>query len=544
LRLGMLQGVAGGAAVSLMQGVLGTMWISQCVKVGAAVVVAGGMMVGGAGLIAQTATVLGQARRGGDDAAKPRDGAGLAVQEVKRGSVVAHVTEKGILETSSNYDEYCEVEGQRAIVHLVPEGTQVKKGDVVCQLDSTQLRAQLAEQQFKIKLAEADFMNAKLTHEIVQKIKITFIHLLETGLDPEFLKTLEELKRDPKALADDKPTTGSVLLNAERRLELQMWTERLARNKNATRKLVDALPSDLMTATPADWKKFSAALEIYARETHAIGDEKSRLGPINKSTANQKIKEIETQLAQALVNEKSRKSVWEQERTKEAKLAKQIAACVLIAPHDGAVLHANGPTQPGRLDQLAVGVMVRKRQKLFRISDLSKPMQVNLRVHESNIGKVAFGMNANIWVEAFPDQVFAGRLTQVGRFARPAGFLKPNVQVYPAQVRITDGTKAFRSGMSAWVEIFVDHPDVLSVPLGAVIRYDNSDHLAVKRADGGIEWREVKLGLANETIVEVQAGITAGEQVVLDPVSLMTEQERKQKLGGGVAKPVPGGTRK
>ncbi len=82
--------------------------------------------------------------------------------------------------------------------------------------------------------------------------------------------------------------------------------------------------------------------------------------------------------------------------------------------------------------------------------------------------------------------------------------------------------------MTAQVEILVsEHDNVISVPVEAIVRYDDKDHVAVKKTDGGYEWREVTLGVTNERVVEVKAGLKAGEQVAVKGVDLLTEQQKR-----------------
>jgi hypothetical protein len=76
--------------------------------------------------------------------------------------------------------------------------------------------------------------------------------------------------------------------------------------------------------------------------------------------------------------------------------------------------------------------------------------------------------------------------------------------------------------------------NILAVPVAAVLQYDGRDHLSVRKPDGGIEWRSVVLGTADDKSVEVKKGIQAGDQIVLNPLSLLTEDEKREKL----AKPV------
>ncbi len=86
--------------------------------------------------------------------------------------------------------------------------------------------------------------------------------------------------------------------------------------------------------------------------------------------------------------------------------------------------------------------------------------------------------------------------------------------------------------MTAEVEIpIVELDDVLTVAVGAVLHFDGKDQVAVKTPGGGFAWREVGLGESDGASVEVRRGLTSGESVILEPAALMSEAERKAKLG-------------
>src|SRR3954470_2239738 len=77
----------------------------------------------------------------------------------------------------------------------------------------------------------------------------------------------------------------------------------------------------------------------------------------------------------------------------------------------------------------------------------------------------------------------------------PPPFTSPNTTFgyTPVEKVLPD----LRPGMTAEVEILVTELDnVLSVPIQALLLFDDKTHVAVKKPDGGIEWREVTLGAA------------------------------------------------
>ena len=61
------------------------------------------------------------------------------------GDAADHGGREGSLESSKNQDAFCLVEGGTTIIMIKPEGTRVKKGEVVCELDSAALNDQLDE---------------------------------------------------------------------------------------------------------------------------------------------------------------------------------------------------------------------------------------------------------------------------------------------------------------------------------------------------------------------------------------------------------------
>ena len=71
----------------------------------------------------------------------------MPVHEIKPGKLDVIVEGRGSIEAAQTADLYCPIGGQSSILTLVPEGRVVKKGDLVCELDSSALRDQLRNQE-------------------------------------------------------------------------------------------------------------------------------------------------------------------------------------------------------------------------------------------------------------------------------------------------------------------------------------------------------------------------------------------------------------
>ena len=108
-----------------------------------------------------------------------------------------------------------------------------------------------------------------------------------------------------------------------------------------------------------------------------------------------------------------------------------------------------------------------------------------------------------------------------------------HVKLYTAHVTIERGLAGLRPGMSAEVEILVTElPDVLSVPVQAILPFKGKDHVAVK-TEHGYDWRDVALGLSNDKLVEIKQGLKNGEVVALNPMALLSEDKKQELFGAG-----------
>jgi len=381
-------------------------------------------------------------------AARPQDvgkatGAGpsleIPVAEVKAGKFGVTVVERGSLEASRNQAVQCQAEGQSTIISILPEGTKVKKGDMVAELDSASLRDQLTNQRIAIQAVEATYLNAKLTREIAELATKEYEE--GTYLSDKF--TIQgEIK-----LAESANQKAKARLERTRRAR-QKLTETLSRKEATT------TSGDILVELDVD-DRLDASEHAVLRETFSLEKAQTKLNLLDNYTKPKTVKELRTEVEKALSDELAKKQRWDLEKDKEAKLEKQINACRIFAPSEGVVIRANEPSLPGGPPAVDDGATVRERQVLMHILDLGGPMQVSAKVDESMNDRVRPGQRAQVEVDAFP--------------------------------------------------------------------------VAVKKPDGGFEWREVGGGDTDGAVVEVKQGLRPGEQVALKFSELIREGMNREK---------------
>ena len=512
-----------GSAAALAQGVIRTMAMTRWLKVATVLAALGAAGSGvGVGLVAQEGKP-GDAPK--PEAARPGD---VPATPVQPGKLRVVVSEKGNLEPSRARDVMCEIEGGTTILMIKPEGARVNQGEIVAELDSAALKDKLVNQKITIQQAEASYKQARLVREVAEYA----VKEYEQGILP-----------------GDRETYKGRIADAES--NIRKVEARLGRARKARQRFDEALGPNKEPATPAD---IAADLAIDAHLDGAERDlskqkrdlelAKRDLEILEKYTQEKQTRKLAIDVERARADELSKQSSWELERTKERKLERQIVRCTLKAPGDGLLVYANDPGRVGGPNRVQIeeGASVRERQLIFKVIADDDPMRVNVKVHESMVDRIKPGLKVRVEVDAFPNQALTGVVRSVAPMPDPnSQFADPKApKLYTTFVTLEKAVPGLRPGMSARAEILITELDnVISVPVASVIRLDDKDQVAVKTPEGGVEWREVTLGVSNDEVVEVKQGLRPGDLVVLNPVAQLGEEKRRELLQRPPQAPAP-----
>jgi HlyD family secretion protein len=158
---------------------------------------------------------------------------------------------------------------------------------------------------------------------------------------------------------------------------------------------------------------------------------------------------------------------------------------------------------------------------LFSIAqDLTK-MQVETSVDEADIGRVQTGQPVEFTVDAFPELVFHGKVSEV----RNSPTTVQNVVTYEVIVRVHNPEMKLRPGMTANVSIIIDNKQgVLRVP-SAALRFRMPEAAGKKDAPGGKKQQVWILDREKPVKVPVQAGISDGSHTEVLAGALRPGQE-------------------
>ena len=465
----------------------------------------------------------------------------LVLTPVEKQDVDIVIVERGTLEAGRSQDLICEVESRSpgapatTIKWIIPEGTSVKKGDLVCELDSAALEDAIRAQRIKVEQAKAALTAAEADLEIVRSQNESDIKAAERTVQLAEIDLKKYLEGDyPK---ERRTIEGNILIAREelRRAEERLkYTERLYKKGFVSATDVEADRLAVMRAknTLEMAEEELRVLEQYTKPRTvtelqgALEEAKRALERVKTQAKAKEAQAQDTLLAQ--------KATYETELSTLKNLEYQLSKCKLYAPCDGMVVYANERSRWRQEVQIEEGASVREGQKIVRIPDPTS-MQVNVKVHEAKVSYVRPGQPAIVRVESRPDVALKGTVKSVATMADAQSWFSTGVQVFTVLVALEDPPDWLKPGMTANVQILADRvEDVLAVPVHAVIEVNGRYFCFVQR--GGVpEPVEVALGPSNDKLVVVESGLKEGDLVVNNVLSVADDtvlKRLREKTGG------------
>jgi multidrug resistance efflux pump len=224
---------------------------------------------------------------------------------------------------------YNAVDGETTITFLKPMGSRVKKGELVCELESFNVRTKLATQEAATRAALGPYEEAKRARESAELAITEYLQVIYT---PQ-LKMIEqrislanfELKRAEDSLASMK----------------RLYEQGLG-------------PKSRVDAAELNVQRARLALETL----------QGKKDTLQKFTKEKKVKELQSKVERARAQELARQADFGREQAAQDQLKKQLERCKMLAPTDGRVSY------PEKIEE---GAEVRQGQLVFRVVPEAEP---------------------------------------------------------------------------------------------------------------------------------------------------------------------------
>jgi multidrug resistance efflux pump len=200
---------------------------------------------------------------------------------------------------------------------------------------------------------------------------------------------------------------------------------------------------------------------------------------------------------------------------------RNIERMTIRAPIDGLVV-MQSIFRSGQFGQVQEGDQVYPGTFFMQIVDLSQ-MIVNGSVNQVNSHSLSLGQKATVRLEAYPDLALPGRVLAVGAMASGGarGYRGSSRDLWVKQIPVRFAIDARDSRVipdlsaSADVVLFREEK-VPQVPRDAVVEENGKAYVKVRQ---GETWqrREIQAGRKNGSHLVVLAGLTEGDEVLLEP---------------------------
>lgn len=190
--------------------------------------------------------------------------------------------------------------------------------------------------------------------------------------------------------------------------------------------------------------------------------------------------------------------------------------------HEDPVVNIYAPVSGTIVEQnvvAAASVQSNNQPNLFMIADLSR-VWVIADVYENDLPAVRLGDTADVRLSAYPDRLFHGRISNIGKVLDPS--------IRSAKVRVELANPGImRAGMFVTTTFYGLHGrSYAMVPSGAVLHLHDRDWVFVPAGPGQFRRTEVTGGKTIGGKQEILAGLSPGQQVVNDALALTAEAEQ------------------
>ena len=448
---------------------------------------------------------------------------------IERGSISSTVNATGSIEPEAQVSLSFRNPGRVQTV-LVGEGQAVVEGQLLAELETTDLALALAQARVSETIAQAqlakletppdekDVLSAQAAVEVAQagvagaeaalnSARANYTQLFasnsanQQAINESQLRQAEVNLRSAQSQYDrvkELPNVGELPQSAQLQSATLAYEVALAQAQ-----LTDEGPNDAQVASALN-QIAQSELQLRQAQANLISAQN------NLSTLLEGPAQEDLDIAAAQV---------QQSQLSQLQAENNLSNSQLLAPFNGVISTVS--VKQGELFSGGLPAVV--------MSDLTR-FHMDVLVDEIDVRQVEVGQQVSIRVDAFPDSEITGQVTEIAPTANNvAGVIAYAVTIVPNAEAVP-----LRSGMSATAIITTaDVTDAILLPNRFInLDRDTGEAFVYKLVNGAPALQQVELGLRNERESQIVAGLTDGDVVALVTAS-GAEQLRDVFFGGG-----------
>ncbi|PZE19915.1 efflux RND transporter periplasmic adaptor subunit [Paenibacillus xerothermodurans] len=355
----------------------------------------------------------------------------------------------------------------------VNEGSVVKKGDVLVQLETDDLSQQVKQAESGLTAAQAKLADT------------------EAGARSQEIQGLESAVKSAQAASEQVKAAVGTAQSAFNLAE---------KNYNRLRNMYDSdntiTKEDLDKGTFEFQKAQSACQQALAQQQAAeaqVSAAQSKLDLARSGATGNTLEALQAEVDRLGAGLELANSA--------------LNNATIVAPMDGVIVKRS--IQPGEMAQ--PGVLLLHLVKIDQV-------QVELSVPDAVIGSMKTGTDVNVKVSNLPEKEFAGKVD----FVSPVS--NPNSSTFPVKVKVANPEGQLLAGMTAEVHLLDAPGSRLEIPKQALVNKENKSFIFTIEQDAA-KAVEIAFEEKNEDWVHVaeNTALKPGQLVIVNPTDALTD---------------------
>ncbi len=240
--------------------------------------------------------------------------------------------------------------------------------------------------------------------------------------------------------------------------------------------------------------------------------------------------QLEAAKAQSDISGAQRQAISYQIEQAEASLKStldNLEKTVFNSPIDGVITSLR--VEEGEI--ALVGTMNNPGTILMTIADLSV-MEVEVEVDETDVVGVEIGQLAEVRVDAFPNKIISGKVTEIGSSALPSTAISEESKDFKVVITLENPPKNLKPGLSASSDIITaEKKAVLAIPIAALVMRDKEEMNSRGEytqeegvfivQDNRVKFIPISKGIIGELKIEITLGLESGQTIVIGPYNAL-----------------------
>ena len=385
---------------------------------------------------------------------------------------------------------------------LVEQGDKVEQGQIIARMDDSNLQAQLSKARANLAQVRAQLAEARAgtrPEEIAQsRARLNQaraqLNQARTGNRPEEIAQAQaqvEAARARVNLTSSRVQRNRNLASSGA-ISQDTLDEVIADDRSAKANLLEAQRRLI------DIKSGSRTEEIDQKQA-AVAEQEQALQQLQNGSRPEQIDQFEASVAAA--------------RSELKAVQVQLDDTIIRAPFSGIVTQKYATV--GAFVTPTTSASSTASATSSSIVAVSRGLEVLAQVPEVDIGQVKQGRIVEIVADAYPNQVFKGKV----RLISPEAVVEQNVTSFQVRIALTTGQEQLKSGMNVDLTIVgAVVQDALVVPTAAIVT-DKKGQTGVLIPDDKKQARfsPVEIGSAIKDKTQIISGVKTGDRIFLSP---------------------------